>query len=285
VPNGIVRTYSTGLPQFQMGDVLVIVYACLFLGLAARVVAIVAAALAAAFFVLGAALGVPAEDLVFAGLVIVVTALMAVLSARRVERLQRTRFIEQRMLNELAERDGLTGLYNRRKFDALAERLWQQARRDGQLVQLLLLDIDCFQIYNDLYGHQAGDECLRRISRVIARAARRPLDFCARYGGEEFVLMLYGPSEQDPLALAEQIRREVMDEQIVHRGSYVAPVVTVSIGTALAEPASGRSLAALIQQADEALYEAKQRGRNRVVDGGMVTAGAITGRFELRSVG
>lgn len=276
---------SSGVPQLQMGDVLVIVYACLFLGLAYRTVIVVATALAAAFFGLGMALGVAQGDLVFAGLVVVVTALMAVLSAGRVEQLQRHRFLERRLLNELAERDGLTGLYNRRKFDALAAKLWQQAKRDGHLLQLILIDIDCFKIYNDLYGHQAGDECIRRISRVIDRAARRPLDFGARYGGEEFVLMLYGPSDADSLALPERIRREVQEEQLPHATSPVAKVVTVSIGTATADPASGRSLAGLIRQADEALYEAKQAGRNRVADGGMVPSDAITGRFPFRSVG
>lgn len=276
---------SSGMPQLQMGDVLVIVYACLFLGLGYRTVTVVAAALVTAFFGLGIALGVEARDLVFAGLVVVVTALMAVLSAGRVEQLQRHRFLERRLLNELAERDGLTGLYNRRKFDVLADKLWQQAKRDGHLLQLILIDIDCFKIYNDLYGHQAGDECIRRISRVIARAARRPLDFGARYGGEEFVLMLYGPSDADSGALPERIRREVQEEQLPHATSPVADFVTVSIGSAIANPASGRSLAGLIRQADEALYEAKQAGRNRVADGGIVAADSITGRFPFRSVG
>jgi diguanylate cyclase (GGDEF)-like protein len=198
--------------------------------------------------------------------------------------LQRTRFIEQRKLNDLAERDGLTGLYNRRQFDALAGSLWQQARRDERMVQIVLVDIDCFKIYNDLYGHQAGDECIRRISRAMSRAARRPLDFCARYGGEEFVLVLYGPTEHTR-TVPEQIRREVLEEQIPHRGSTVANVVTVSIGSAIGDPASGRSLAGVIQQSDQALYQAKKAGRNRVVDSGLVDAGAATGNFELRSVG
>jgi diguanylate cyclase (GGDEF)-like protein len=274
---------AAGLPQFQMGDVLVIVYACLFVGLAYRNVIVVASLLVCAFLILGVSMGVAPGDLTFAGLVIVVTALMAVLSAGRVERLQRIRFIEARKLNELAERDGLTGLFNRRKFDSLVDQLWQQARRDQRLLQIVLVDIDCFKIYNDLCGHQAGDECIRRIARVMHRAARRPLDFCARYGGEEFVLVLYGPSERTRTVL-EQIRKEVMEEQIPHQGSTAASVVTVSVGSAIGDPESGRSLAGVIQQADEALYTAKKLGRNRVVDSGLVDAGAVTGTFELRSV-
>jgi diguanylate cyclase (GGDEF)-like protein len=275
---------ASGSPQFQMGDVLVIVYACLFVGLEYRSVITVASLLVGAFLILGVTFGVAAMDLTFAGLVIIVTALMAVLSAGRVERLQRTRFIEQRKLNELAERDGLTGLYNRRKFDSLASSLWQQAYRDQRLLQVVLVDIDCFKIYNDLYGHQAGDECIRRISRAMSRAARRPLDFCARYGGEEFVLVLYGPTEITN-TIPERIRAEIMEEQIPHQGSTVATVVTVSVGSATGDPASGRSLAGVILQADEALYTAKRLGRNRVVDSGLVEAGVDTGNFALRSVG
>ncbi len=275
---------ASGSPQFQMGDVLVIVYACLFVGLEYRRVITVASLLVAAFLILGVAVGVATTDLTFAGLVIVVTALMAVLSAGRVERLQRTRFIEQRKLNELAERDGLTGLYNRRKFDGLADSLWRQARRDQRMLQIVLVDIDCFKIFNDLYGHQAGDDCIRRIARALTRAARRPLDFCARYGGEEFVLVLYGPTEATR-TVPERIRTEIMEEQIPHEGSTVANVVTVSVGSATGDPASGRSLAGVFLQADEALYTAKSLGRNRVVDSGMVEAGVDTGNFELRSVG
>ena len=274
---------ASGFPQFQMGDVLVIVYGCLFVGLQYRSVIVVASLLVAVFLILGVAVGVPTSDLTFAGLVIVVTALMAVLSAGRVERLQRIRFIEQGKLSELAERDGLTGLYNRRKFDSLADSLWEQARRDRRALQIVLVDIDFFKIYNDLYGHQAGDECIRRIAHAMSRAARRPLDFSARYGGEEFVLVLYGPTEQMS-TLPEQIRMEVMEERIPHQGSTVAKVVTVSVGSAIGAPASGRSLAGVIQQADEALYRAKKSGRNRVVDSGIVDADATTGIFELKSV-
>jgi PleD family two-component response regulator len=108
---------------------------------------------------------------VYRPLVGVATGLMAVLSALRVERLLRANFIETQILNNIAERDGLSGLYNRRMFDKLASRLWQQAQRDQQPLQVILVDIDHFKLFNDHYGHQAGDHCIRQVATIIARAA------------------------------------------------------------------------------------------------------------------
>ena len=255
---------AEGLPQFQMGDVLVVVYATLFLGLLFRAVLVVATALLISFISIGLYLGVSSEHLIFAGSVVFATTLMSVLSALRMERLLRANFIENRLLNDIAERDGLTGLYNRRMFDNLTNRLWLQAQRNQESVQVILVDIDHFKPYNDLYGHQAGDNCIRRVATIIARATKRPFDFCARYGGEEFALVLYAPSGSDSTALAEQIRRETMALNIPHAHSDAAGILTVSIGSATAEPDTKRSLAGLIQSADEALYRAKQLGRNRV---------------------
>ena len=197
------------LPQFQMGDVLVVVYATLFLGLLWRAVVVLAAsALMLSFIGIGWYLHVPTDHLIFASSVVFATTLMSVLSALRMERLLRANFIENRLLNDIAERDGLSGLYNRRMFDNLTNRLWLQAQRNQDALQIILVDIDHFKAYNDLYGHQAGDTCIRRVSSIIARAAKRPFDFCARYGGEEFALVLYAPSGNDPTSLPEQIRRD-----------------------------------------------------------------------------
>ncbi|HET8696772.1 MAG TPA: diguanylate cyclase [Gammaproteobacteria bacterium] len=275
---------ASGFPQFQMGDVLVLVYATLFLGLLVRAVVAVAVALCLGFVGIGVTLAVPPEDLVFAASVLIATGLMAVLSAGRVERLVRTSFVETQLLNDIAERDGLSGLYNRRMFDTLARRLWQQAQRNAEALQVILVDIDHFKPYNDLYGHQAGDDCIRRVAGIIARAAKRPFDFCARYGGEEFALVLYAPSSLDPSALPEQIRRDIMAQQLPHAGSDAAQVITVSVGSAIAEAGTKRSLAGLIQTADEALYRAKQMGRNRVlhIDAGL--SETPTGAFKIFAV-
>ena len=275
---------ASGNPLFQMGDVLVIVYATLFVGLLFRGVMTVAVGLVVAFLSVGLLLGVPASDLEFAGAVLVATGLMAALSALRVERLLRANFIETQILNNIAERDGLSGLYNRRMFDTLASRLWQQAQRDQEPLQVILVDIDHFKLFNDHYGHQAGDHCIRQVSTIIARAAKRPLDFCARYGGEEFALVLYAPSGTDPAALAEQIRRETLALGIPHSHSAAADVVTVSVGSAIAAPGTKRSLAGLIQAADEALYRAKQSGRNRVLHVDAGNSDTPTGSFKVVAI-
>lgn len=274
-------TATAGQLHFQMGDVLVVCYTCLFLGLLSRIVRFVASGLVVVFFGVGTAFGVPAEALIFAGSVIIATCLMTAIAAHRMECLSRMSFLENRFLNQIAERDALTGLYNRRRFDELARLAWNQARRDGERLQLLFIDIDRFKSYNDIRGHQAGDQVIRQVARVIDRAARRPLDFCARYGGEEFVLILYGAKPSDYCSVAEKIRASVQAEAIPHPDSGVADVITVSVGSAAVRPNDSRTLSGLIQQADESLYAAKQAGRNLVVHEDVDEFGD-TGNFEVR---
>jgi diguanylate cyclase (GGDEF)-like protein len=275
---------AAGTPQFQMGDVLVLVYATLFVGLLFRAVLVVTGILLLAFVGIGWYFGVPSENISYATTVMFATTLMCGLSALRVERLVRASFIETQLLNDIAERDGLSGLYNRRMFDTLANRLWLHAQRNSESLQVILVDIDHFKPFNDLYGHQAGDSCIRQVATIMARAARRPLDFCARYGGEEFVLVLYAPSGADPAAVPEQIRRETMALGIPHASSAAAGMITVSIGSATAAPDSKRSLAGLIQAADEALYRAKQLGRNRVLHVDAGDSETPTGAFKVFAV-
>jgi diguanylate cyclase (GGDEF)-like protein len=275
---------ANGQPQFQMGDVLVVVYATLFLGLLARPVVIVASALMLSFIGIGWYIGVGIEHLIFASSVVFATALMSVLSALRMERLLRANFIENRLLNDIAERDGLSGLYNRRMFDNLTTRLWAQAQRNRDALQVILVDIDQFKAYNDLYGHQAGDTCIRRVASIIARAAKRPFDFCARYGGEEFALVLYAPSGNDPTSVPEQIRREIVALDIPHANADGTRMLTVSIGSATAQSDTKRSLAGLIQTADEALYRAKKLGRNRVLHVDSSESDTPTGAFKVLAI-
>jgi diguanylate cyclase (GGDEF)-like protein len=189
--------------------------------------------------------------------------------------------LETRLLNELAERDGMTGLYNRRIFDQYIARLWRQSRRERTGIAFIFVDIDFFKVYNDLYGHQAGDDCLKRVAKCIARGAKRPFDFAARYGGEEFVLVLYGPPDEYAQGVPEQIRRDVLELAIPHAGSQAAKHVTVSVGLSLASAETSRSLAGAIQTADEALYQAKREGRNRVVFKDSDTDGVETGNFRV----
>jgi diguanylate cyclase (GGDEF)-like protein len=266
--------------------VLVNLYACRFLGLRFNIGVSLAAFLVLAHIVTGLLIGLPLNELLYMTAILGAATVIATVSSYNWERTMRKAFIEQRMLNELAQRDGLTGLYNRRIFDDYIQRVWRQARRDQVSVEIIFIDIDHFKIYNDLHGHQAGDDCLRKVAVSISKAAKRPFDFSARYGGEEFVLVLYGPPDDYARTLPEQLREEIIDLAIHHEGSHVAPTITVSIGVALADPSSGRSLTGAIQAADEALYEAKQSGRNRVIFKDASESEVETGNFRAaREVG
>jgi diguanylate cyclase (GGDEF)-like protein len=165
----------------------------------------------------------------------------------------------------MVARDGLTGIYNRRMFDERLGELWNQAVREQTPVAMLLIDIDCFKLFNDCYGHQAGDETLRRVATTLDTHARRPLDFTARYGGEEFATVLYDVDREFVDDVARRMRAEIETLAIPHERSTAAESLTVSVGAACVRPVPGRHLEGLIQLADEALYTAKHQGRNRVV--------------------
>ena len=284
---GFVITYIchvaslSGASYLLSGLVLVVLYACLFLGLFFKVATAVGGLLVVWHLAAGFAVGLPADQLWYSAAILGTAAVTASLTTYKLEFALRTNFLETRLLHELAERDGMTGLYNRRIFDDHAKRVWRQSRREGQTLEIVFVDIDDFKVYNDLYGHQAGDDCLKKVAETIARCAKRPFDFTARYGGEEFVLLLYGPPGDYARSLPEQIRRDVLELAIPHEGSRVANVVTVSVGVAAAAPRSGRSLTGAIQIADEALYQAKQEGRNRVVFKTTEDCEVETGNFRV----
>jgi diguanylate cyclase (GGDEF)-like protein len=200
------------------------------------------------------------------------------------EKTSRTRFLEAALLREMVARDGLTGIQNRRMFDQYIHRAWHQAIRESKHVAVLLIDIDCFKDYNDRYGHQAGDECLRAVALTLSRCARRPLDFVARYGGEEFAVILYDASREYVAEVLTRIQRSIAELNIPHEASRVASRLTVSIGAAFILPGSNRTPEGLIQLADEALYIAKEEGRNRVVVMEGEYHSLRTGRFEIHRV-
>jgi diguanylate cyclase (GGDEF)-like protein/PAS domain S-box-containing protein len=170
-------------------------------------------------------------------------------------------------LAALALQDGLTGLANRRAFDQALARTWRQTQRDAGEMALVLIDVDCFKQFNDLQGHQAGDDCLRAVAASIQDHSRRPTDMACRYGGEELVVIL-GSTGLDPaLLIAERMRAAVASLRIPHLGSLCADHVTVSIGVAAAIARTGGSMnmpEGLLQAADHALYKAKNGGRDRV---------------------
>lgn len=167
-------------------------------------------------------------------------------------------------LEQLSTTDGLTGIANRRRFDEVLELEWARANRTQQPITLAILDIDWFKLYNDHYGHQAGDECLRRVSAVLRANICRTGDLVARYGGEEFVFITPGMDSQHALKVSEKIREEIQSLAIPHAMSLF-DYVTVSIGVTSFTPHYSQNANLLIKVADEALYAAKNQGRNTIV--------------------
>ncbi len=170
-----------------------------------------------------------------------------------------------RELERLAQVDGLTGIPNRRSFDGALAREWRRAQRSGQPLALIMGDVDHFKLYNDSLGHPAGDECLRRVARALAGQPRRPADLAARYGGEEFAVLLPDTDQAGALHLAERILAITRGLSIPHPASSTGEVVTLSLGVGVLIPRPNHDAAALVRLADEALYEAKEGGRDRVV--------------------
>ncbi len=170
----------------------------------------------------------------------------------------------QAALEKLASRDGLTGIANRRCFDEKISLEWKRTRRDSQCLSLLILDIDHFKIYNDTYGHPAGDRCLRQIAGALESVLFRPSDMVARYGGEEFAMILPGSNREGAAVVARRILDRVAELTIPHSGE-AGGHVTLSIGIATAQAQTGMTPDGLISSADKALYRAKEGGRNRFI--------------------
>ncbi len=180
---------------------------------------------------------------------------------------ERTTKLEEanRKLADLSATDGLTGLANRRRFDQVFETEWQRAKRRGLHLAVAMIDVDQFKAYNDYYGHQAGDDCLRRVGTILGENVQRAGELIARYGGEEFVVILPGLNSDEALNMAETIRSAVQAQNLPHSQNSVAGFVTVSIGVATLIPQVGGKSTSLLKDADAAMYEAKGRGRNNVV--------------------
>ncbi|MGG6241676.1 sensor domain-containing diguanylate cyclase [Nodosilinea sp. AN01ver1] len=183
-------------------------------------------------------------------------------------RMHRELTLANQRLKRMAYLDGLTQVANRRRFEQYLDREWRRMGRENGPLSLIMADIDSFKGFNDCYGHQAGDNCLRLVARLLNRAAKRPGDLVARYGGEEFVLVLPNTDLTGAETVAEDIRLLIRGHRIAHEGSAVAKIVTMSFGVASALPAVGGSPADLVKRADDALYTAKHQGRDQVrVDG------------------
>ncbi|MFC5697998.1 diguanylate cyclase domain-containing protein [Pseudomonas sp. GCM10022186] len=169
------------------------------------------------------------------------------------------------MMRQLANRDGLTGLYNRRCFDEVLTQEFERHRRQHLPLALALIDIDHFKAYNDHYGHPQGDVCLQRVATAIDTVARRPGELVARYGGEEFVIILPHSDAHGARKYGEQLCEVVRNLQLAHQASETAAMVTISVGVASLVPTVESTTLQLIALADQALYQAKVAGRNRAI--------------------
>jgi len=171
--------------------------------------------------------------------------------------------IANQELARLARLDGLTGIANHRRFREFFDQEWRRCLRAGQPLSIVMIDIDHFKQYNDRYGHQQGDDALRNVADIIQKATRRPGDLAARYGGEEFVLVLTDTDQQGAVSLVESIRSDLFEAGIPHDGSAFGRI-TLSAGVATVTPKRGTDPDGLVSRADDALYRAKDGGRNRI---------------------
>jgi diguanylate cyclase (GGDEF)-like protein len=246
--------------------VLVTIYIYFMLGMSFYAALCAALAVLASYCIAAQAAGLPVAVQVMDIGVLVFANVIGAMVCYSLERATRTNFLEERLLIEAANRDGLTGIHNRRLFDEHLDRCWSQAIREQVPLGLLLVDIDHFKAYNDHYGHQAGDECLRQVAACLSRCARRPLDITARYGGEEFAIVLYDARRDHVEEAARRIQAGIAALALEHAAAPTFDKrVTVSIGAACIAPRVDRSHFGFVQLADEALYDAKERGRDCVV--------------------
>lgn len=183
---------------------------------------------------------------------------------KKLHELNEKLMISNQLLSDLSLKDALTGLGNRRAFEEDLNTVRRLASRNLKAISLLMIDVDHFKLYNDSYGHQAGDKCLQKVAEILQKGLQRPADIAARYGGEEFVVVLFDCNLEGALYVAEKIRSQVEALQIPHKRSPIG-IVTISIGLSTVLPETSFTNEQLISVADGALYRAKDQGRNRVV--------------------
>jgi len=274
-----------GEPRLFGRLILAIVAVYFVLGIDFRAAIGINAVAFAAYAVLATMKDMAAIDLTHYLLTLSVANIICVAGAYNLEHARRTAWLEGQRLAESALQDGLTGIHNRRRFDEHLQRVWSQCVRERRPIALLLVDIDHFKDYNDRYGHQAGDEAMKSVAAQLARFARRPLDLAARYGGEEFAIILFDVKRGDAERIGAEALEAVRELAIPHQDSGVAPVLTASMGIACVQPVARRSWAGVIQLADQALYAAKDHGRNRVEVLEQEYEHMQTGYFHRRAVG
>ncbi|MEI8275107.1 MAG: GGDEF domain-containing protein [Hyphomicrobiales bacterium] len=203
-------------------------------------------------------------DVFYRGLVWVFLAnALGFTAANSLQRSQRMQFAQGLVMARLLSTDAMTGIPNRRRFDAALEREWRRCQRAGAPLSLLMIDVDHFKAYNDHCGHPQGDACLRQIAQLLVGTIKRPGDVVARYGGEEFVVLMPDISAAGALAVANKLAAALRHADITHPRSPAGPRMTISIGAATARNLAGEP-AALVEFADRLLYAAKAAGRNQI---------------------
>jgi diguanylate cyclase (GGDEF)-like protein len=271
-----------GVDMHYEGLILVSFHLYVFSGLLLRPALVAGACIFATYLVGGSAGGLASKAWAYQLFFVAVTHIIGGVALYSIEHLERESFLRRGLLGTLATQDGLTGLLNRITFSQQLERRVRQAARDRVCVGVMLLDVDHFKAYNDRYGHVAGDHCLRAVAGALRHEFRRPMDMVARYGGEEFVGYWHDIQPQSLRSLADQVRGAVQALRIVHRDTPGGRV-TASIGAIALVPAENEGLSDLIQRADEALYEAKEQGRDRAVTLLLPSAAAPSSRGGRRA--
>jgi diguanylate cyclase (GGDEF)-like protein len=239
-----------------------------FTGLLFRAALVTSLAILAAYVATLVAAGAAQTVLLPSLLVVLLMLLLCIVGYRDIEHAHRRNFLETALIGELVARDELSGLASRPAFDEHLSQLWPQAQRTGRTLAVLMVDVDHFKAYNDSHGHLAGDAALRAVAQMLKSVARRPLDLAGRYGGDEFIAVLYDLPAERVQEIAERLRQGIQEGANSGDLPDVA-ALTISVGAAVLVPGEGRSMHGAVQLADEALYEAKQAGRNRVILKGM----------------
>ena len=258
--------HGAGVAYRYEGLMLITMYVFFLSGLLFRVACAVSIAILFVYVVGEAATGFPTPVLTENSFYLTAATVIGIMGCYAHEYSVRQSYLYTALLEDRAQRDGLTGLHNRRYLEDQMPRLWRQALRGGNRVAAALIDVDFFKAYNDTYGHLAGDDCLREVGRALQEEARRPLDLVVRYGGEEFLILWFAlePAEILP-NLTERVRMHIKELRLPHEASQVASHVTVSCGAVATIPGSPDGLDAFLARADSALYQAKLAGRDKVV--------------------
>ncbi len=183
----------------------------------------------------------------------------------RIVKMQKDLLTANKKMEQLSYLDGLTQIYNRRGFDRSISSEWRRMHRDKNTLSFLMMDVDFFKKYNDHYGHQAGDDCLKEIAKGLEEQLYRPADIVSRYGGEEFAVLLPGTDAEGAQQVAERFVKAIESIAIPHVESTASEFVTISVGIACSSKSGNKNIKKLIKSADEALYQAKEGGRNRCV--------------------